>query len=313
MGRFRVVVTDKVVPDVTVEREVLAGVGAELTLAHGGREDVLEVARDADALLNTYLPLDADVIGRLTRCRIIARYGVGVDNVDLDAARKAGIVVTNVPDYCVEEVATHTLALILTLVRKLPQGDEMVRAGRWGAHSLGPVARFSELTVGLVGYGRIARRLAAMVRAMGAEVLVHDPYVGSPEGGVRLVELDQLLATADVVSLHCPLTAATHGLLDAARLGAMKPGAVLVNAARGPLVVQHDLFEALRNGVLTAAALDVFEREPPDAELLASVPNLLVTPHAAFYSETAVRESRHKAATQVARVLTGQPPDYPVT
>ena len=313
MGRFRVVVTDKVVPDVTVEREVLAGIGAELTLAHGGHEDVLEVARDADALLNTYLPLDADVIGRLTRCRIIARYGVGVDNVDLDAARKAGIVVTNVPDYCVEEVATHTLALILALIRKLPHGDTMVRAGRWGAHALGPIARFSELTVGLVGYGRIARRLAAMVRAMGATVVVHDPYVDPAEGGERFVELDQLLATADVVSLHCPLTAATHGLLDAVRLGTMKPGAVLVNASRGPLIVQHDLFEALRHGVLAAAALDVFEREPPDAELLASVPNLLVTPHAAFYSETAVQESRHKAATQVVRVLTGQPPDYPVT
>jgi D-3-phosphoglycerate dehydrogenase / 2-oxoglutarate reductase len=313
VGRFRVVVTDRAVPDVTVERDVLAGVGAEVTVAHGSREDVLEAARDADALLNTYLPLDANAIARLVRCRVIARYGVGVDNVDLDAARNAGIVVTNVPDYCVEEVATHTLALILALVRKLPQGDEMVRAGRWGAHALGPIARFSELTVGLVGYGRIARRLAATVRAMGAEVGVHDPYVSSPEGGVRLVKLDQLLATADVVSLHCPLTAATHGLLDAARLGTMKPGAVLVNASRGPLVVQHDLFEALRHGVLAAAALDVFEREPPDAELLAGVPNLLVTPHAAFYSETAVRESRHKAATQVARVLAGQPPDYAVT
>jgi len=312
VARFRVVVTDKAVPDVTVERDVLAGIGAELTVAKGGREDVLEVARDADALLNTYLPLDADAIGQLTRCRIIARYGVGVDNVDLDAAQNAGIVVTNVPDYCVEEVATHTLALILALIRKLPQGDAAVRAGRWGAHALGPVARFSELTVGLVGYGRIARRLAAMVRAMGAEVVVHDPYV-APEGGMRLVELDRLLATADVVSLHCPLTAATHGLLDAARLGTMKPGAVLVNCSRGPLVVQHDLFEALRQGSLAAAALDVFEREPPDPGLLAGVPNLLVTPHAAFYSGTGVQESRHKAATQVARVLTGQPPDYPVS
>jgi D-3-phosphoglycerate dehydrogenase / 2-oxoglutarate reductase len=174
VGRFRVVVTDKAVPDVTVERDVLAGVGAEVTVAHGSREDVLEAARDADALLNTYLPLDANAIGRLVRCRVIARYGVGVDNVDLDAARKAGIVVTNVPDYCVEEVATHTLALILALVRKLPQGDEMVRGGRWSAHALGPIARFSELTVGLVGYGRIARRLAATVRAMGAEVVVHE-------------------------------------------------------------------------------------------------------------------------------------------
>lgn len=313
MGAFQVVVTDQVFPDVETERDLLAGIGASLTVAEGGREQVLDLAREADALLNTYMPMDADAIGRLERCRIIARYGIGVDNVDLQAARRTGIVVTNVPDYCVEEVATHTLALLLALVRRVPEGDALVRGGGWGVAGLRPIARLSELTVGLVGYGRIARRLASVLRAMGAGLLVHDPYVDRAEHGARLVGLDELLAASDVVSLHCPLTPATRGLIDAAALGRMKRDAILINTCRGPIVVLDDLLEALRRGGIRAAALDVFDPEPPDAGRLAGVPNLLLSPHAAFYSEAAVKESQRKAATQVIKVLTGEAPDYPVT
>jgi len=310
---FRVLVTDQVFPDVAVERELLAGIGAELEVASGSREQVLGLASGADALLNTYMPLDRDAIARLKRCRVIARYGIGVDNLDLDAAREAAIVVTNVPDYCIEEVAAHTLALILALVRKLPRADTLVRAGGWGMGELAPIARLSELTVGLLGYGRIARRLATTLRAMGVSVVAHDPLLERAEDGTRLVDLDELLAGAQVVSLHCPLTPETRGLFDAERLRRMRRDAVLVNTSRGPIVVLHDLLQALREGVIAGAALDVFEREPPDPALLTGVPNLLVTPHMAFYSEAAVRESQRKAATQVARVLTGQPPQYPVT
>jgi D-3-phosphoglycerate dehydrogenase len=310
---FRVVVTDQVFPDVEVERELLAGIGVKLEVASGSREEVLGLASGADALLNTYMPLDRDAIARLQRCHVIARYGIGVDNVDLVAAREAGIVVTNVPDYCTEEVATHALALILALVRRLPQGDALVRIGRWGVGELGPIARLSELTVGLVGYGRIARHLTAVLRALGASVVAHDPLLERADDGTRLVGLDELLGGAQVVSLHCPLTPETRGLFDAERLRRMRRDAVLVNTSRGPIVVLHDLLCALREGVVAGAALDVFEREPPDPALLAEVPNLLVTPHAAFYSEAAVRESQRKAATQVLRVLTGQPPQYPVT
>jgi len=310
---FRVLVTDQVFPDVAVERELLAGIGAELEVASGSREQVLGLASGADALLNTYMPLDRDAIARLKRCRVIARYGIGVDNLDLDAAREAAIVVTNVPDYCIEEVAAHTLALTLALVRKLPRADTLVRAGGWGMGELAPIARLSELTVGLLGYGRIARRLATTLRAMGVSVVAHDPLLERAEDGTRLVDLDELLAGAQVVSLHCPLTPETRGLFDAERLRRMRRDAVLVNTSRGPIVVLHDLLQALREGVIAGAALDVFEREPPDPALLTGVPNLLVTPHMAFYSEAAVRESQRKAATQVARVLTGQPPQYPVT
>lgn len=313
VGAFQVIVTDQVFPDVDTERELLAGIGARLTVADGGRERVLDLAGEADALLNTYMPMDADAIGRLGRCRVIARYGIGVDNVDLDAARRAGIVVTNVPDYCVEEVATHTLALLLALVRRIPQGDALVRGGGWGTAGLRPIARLSELTVGLVGYGRIARRLAGALHAMGAGLLVHDPYVDRVEDGTRLVGLDELLAASDVVSLHCPLTPATRGLIDAAALVRMKRDAILINTCRGPIVVLDDLLAALRRGGIRAAALDVFDPEPPDAGKLADVPNLLLSPHAAFYSEAAVKESQRKAATQVIKVLTGEAPDYPVT
>ncbi|MGH8869236.1 MAG: C-terminal binding protein [Actinomycetes bacterium] len=312
MAEFHVVVTDQVFPDVETEREMLAAAGASLEVAQGSRADVLATARDADALLNTYFALDASDIAGLPRCKAIARYGIGVDNIDLQAARSAGIAVTNVPDYCVEEVATHTLGLVLALVRRIPQGDARVRDGGWGVAGLGEVHRFSTLTVGLLGYGRIARRAAALLRTLGADVLVHDPYVDSADEGVRLVGLHDLLASADVVSVHCPLTPETRGLLDAGALARMKPGAVLVNTSRGPLVVLDDALAALREGRLGGLGLDVFESEPPDAAALAGVPNLLVTPHAAFFSREAVRESQRKATTQVLKALRGEELDYAV-
>ncbi|MBO0892129.1 MAG: C-terminal binding protein [Acidothermales bacterium] len=311
MATFRVVVTDQVFPDVDVERALLAEVDADLTVATGDRAAVLASARDADALLNTYFGFDAASIAELERCRIIARYGIGVDNIDLDAARKAGMAVTNVPDYCVEEVATHTIGMLLALARRIPEGDALVRAGKWGIGDLGPVHRFSGLTVGLVGYGRIARQVATLVRALGAQVVAFDPYVTSAED--RLVSLDELLATSDAVCVHCPLTDDTRGLIDARALASMKSDAVLVNTSRGPCVVLDDVLDALREGRIGGAALDVFDTEPPSTDKLTGVPNLLTTPHSAFYSRESIRESQQKAATQVVKALTGEPLDYQVT
>lgn len=311
MATYRVVVTDQVFPDVDVERGLLAEVDAELTVAAGERADVLASARDADALLNTYFGFDAKSIAELERCRIIARYGIGVDNIDLDAAGAAGVAVTNVPDYCVEEVATHTIGLMLALVRRIPEGDAIVRAGRWGIGDLGVVHRFSGLTVGLVGYGRIAREVAKLVRALGAQVVAYDPYVTAPDE--RLVSIDELLGTSDVVCVHCPLTEDTRGLIDARALAAMKADAVLVNTSRGPVVVLDDVLHALRERRLAGAALDVFDTEPPPAARLNDVPNLLTTPHSAFYSRESIRESQHKAASQVVKALRGEPLDYQVT
>lgn len=311
MATFRVVVTDQVFPDVDVERALLAEVGADLTVATGDRADVLALARDADALLNTYFGFDAASIAELERCKIIARYGIGVDNIDLDAARAAGMAVTNVPDYCVEEVATHTIGLLLALVRRIPEGDAIVRSGKWGIGDLGVVHRFSELTVGLVGYGRIARQVAKLVRALGARVVAYDPYVTSADD--RLVSMDELLATSDAVCVHCPLTDDTRGLIDARALASMKADAVLVNTSRGPVVVLDDVLDALRERRLGGAALDVFDTEPPPAARLNEVPNLLTTPHSAFYSRESIRESQHKAASQVIKALHSEPLDYQVT
>jgi D-3-phosphoglycerate dehydrogenase len=312
MANPLVVVTDQVFPDVATERAILAQAGARLTVATGSRAEVLTLAASADALLTTYFPLGATDIKLLTRCKIIARYGIGVDNIDLAAATAAGIIVTNVPDYCVEEVAAHAVALLLAAARRLPEGHRQVADGGWGVGPLRPMLRPSEMTVGLIGFGRIGRRVARTLRAMEMRVLVHDPYLGAGADGVHQVDLDELLAVSDAVSLHCPLTPQTRGLINADTLRQMKPGALLVNTSRGSLVRLDSVLSALRAGTLRAAALDVLEQEPPEPGL-ADIPGLLLTPHVAYYSESSLLESQRKAAGQVVKCLAGQPLDYSVT
>lgn len=312
MTSYKVVVSDQVFPSVEIERGLLAGIDAELIVASGGIDDVLEVAADADAILNTYLPWDANAIGRLRECRIIARYGIGVDNVDLAAASDAGIVVTNVPDYSVEEVATHALALILATLRRVVGADESVRAGTWSIDNFRPIHRLSTLTVGLLGYGRIGRRIAAPLAALGARIIAHDPYLEPGPELPPLLGLSEVLAEADIVSLHLPLTDETRGLINAERIEGMKPGAILVNTSRGPLVDLDALANALADRKLSGAGLDVFDVEPVDPARIKTTPNLIATPHMAYYSEEALAESQTKAATQVIKVLTGESPDYQV-
>jgi D-3-phosphoglycerate dehydrogenase len=210
-------------------------------------------------------------------------------------------------------VAAHALAMILSLCRRLQAADQLVRSGGWGIESLRPIRRISDLTFGLVGYGRIAPRVAASLETLGASVVVHDPYVAPTDGGPRLVTFDELVAASDVMSVHAPLTEATRGMFDRSVFDRVRPGAVFVNTSRGPLVVLEDLITSLRSGQLGGAGLDVFEREPADTELLDGVPNLLLTPHMAYYSEESLQESGRKAATQVVKALTGQPVDYPVS
>lgn len=311
MARFKVVVTDQVFPDVDVERRLLGEIDAELEVADGTTEDTLARGEDADALLNTYMPLGAQTLRRLRKCRVIARYGIGVDNIDIAAAEKAGIAVTNVPDYCVEEVAVHTVALMLALHRRFPEADAAVKEGRFTIEAVRPISRFSELTVGLIGYGKIARRVAAVLGALGASLLAYDPYVQPERDGPSMVSLEDLLSQSDIVSIHVPLTPETRGLIGTRQLELMPPHAILVNTSRGPIVVLDDLLRALQQGRV-AAGLDVFDQEPPEPDRLRGVPGLIATPHMAFYSEDAVRESQRKAATQIIKVLTGQEPDYRV-
>lgn len=312
MSTYKVVLTDQVFPTIEIETEALGAIDATIEVADGTPDDVLASIGDADALLNTYFGIDADMVGQLTNCKIIARYGIGTDNVDVAAAADAGIVVTNVPDYSVEEVAAHALAMLLTLWRKLPQADAFVRSGGWSIDAFRPIRRLSTLTVGLVGFGRISRRLAESLTTLGVSLVCHDPFVEAGPEVPPLVSLEELLRTSDAVSLHAPHTPDTRGMIGAKELDMMPDHAVLVNTSRGPLVVLDDLLDALREGKIAGAALDVFEQEPLDASRIEGVPGLVVSPHMAYYSEQALNESQRKASAQIVKVLSGEEPDYPV-
>ena len=312
-GGFKVVVTDQVFPSIGTETGVLAAIGARIEVADGTTEGVARLGGDADALLNTYLPITAELLAALPACKIVARYGIGVDNVDLAAAARRGVIVTNVPDYSVEEVAAHALGLVLALARRLPEAANLVAAGGWGLTGLRPIRRLSSQRAGLIGFGRIARRLAGHLTGLGFEVVAHDPFVQPGPGLPALLPLPELLRSCDVVSVHTPLTPQTAGLIGAAELAMMKPSAVLVNTARGGLVNVDAVIAALRAGQIRAAALDVLDTEPPPpGRLPVGLPGLLVTPHMAYYSEESIAESQRKAATQIVKVLTGGQPDYPV-
>jgi len=312
-----VVITDHVFPSLEIEQELLGAIGATVVSLQARSEvDLLDAVTDADALLVCYAPVTDRVIRRMTRCRIIARYGIGVDNVDLGAATAKGIVVTNVPDYCVDEVSDHALALLLACARRIPALAGRVRSGRWDARDAAPMHRLRGQTLGLVGFGKIPRRLADKARALGLEVIAFDPYVAGDEmeaRGVQKTSLPGLLARCDFVSVHAPLAPETQGMIAEAELRAMKRSAYLINTARGPLVLESALLRALEEEWIAGAALDVLQHEPPAADHpLQRFANVILTPHVAFYSEESVQELQRKAAEEVVRALSGRPPRSPV-
>jgi D-3-phosphoglycerate dehydrogenase / 2-oxoglutarate reductase len=295
------------------ERAMLAAVGARLVERPClTEEELIEHGREAAAILTLDEPLTAKVIASLTRCRVISRFGIGVDRVDVAAATAAGIVVANVPDYCVDEVSDHALALLLAVERRITVLDAAVREGRWETPAVaGPVRRLRGHRLGVVGFGNTGSRFAARGAALGLEVYVHDPFVSDAEiesTGARPLSLDELLVSSDVVSLHVPLTPDTHHLLDRRRIRSMREGAVLVNTSRGGLVDEEALVDALREGRLGGAGLDVFEHEPPgrDHPLLA-LTNVVVTSHSSHYSLESGAEMRSQAFRNVAEVLAGRP------
>jgi D-3-phosphoglycerate dehydrogenase len=279
-------------------------------------EDILAVARDADAVLVTYAKLSGDLLRQLRKCRAIGRFGLGVDNIDIPAARELGITVTYVPDYCMHEVSDHAMALILALCRKITQSNALVQAGRWELPPLVPIHRLAGRVLGLVGFGNIPRTLAPKAKAFGLRVVAHDPYAppqAFAAAGVEGVSLDRLLEISDFVSIHAPLTPATRGLINAEALQKMKKGALLINTARGPLVDEGALVAALDSGHLGGAALDVVAVEPlPKDSRLLGRDNVILTPHTGFYSVEALEELQTKCASDVARVLSGEAPVYPV-
>jgi len=302
MPRPLIAVTDSPFPSLDPAKAALARIDPELRVANSASaEDILAVGRDADAILVTYAKLPGDLLRQLRRCKAIGRFGLGVDNIDIAAAAELGITVTYVPDYCMQEVSDHAMALLLALARKVPLSNALVQAGRWDMPAVVPIHRLAGRVLGLVGFGNIPRALAPKAKAFGLRVVAHDPNVS------------QHALAADFVSSHAPLLPVTRGLFNAEVFGKMKQGSYLINTARGPLVDEDALLAALDSGRLAGAALDVVAVEPlPKESRLIGRDNVVLTPHTGFYSVEALNELQTKCAADVARVLSGETPVYPV-
>jgi len=316
MSAYLVVVSDSVFPNLDPARAVLSAIGAELQVAQEPTpEAIVRAAAGADALLVTYAKITAEMIRQMTRCRIISRFGIGVDNVDIPAATERGIVVTKVPDYCIDEVSDHALALLLALVRKIPFSSAQVHAGKWAMSAVVPIHRLRGSVLGLVGFGRIPQLVAPKAKAFGVRVVAFDPFV-PPEvftrSDVERVDFRQLLKISDYVSIHSPLLPETRNLFNDEAFRQMKPTAYLINTARGPIVDEAALARALDAGELAGAALDVMPQEPPVDSPLLGRDSVIITPHTSFYSEESLVDLQVKAAEEVVRVLGGQAPRNPV-
>ncbi len=311
-AKTKVVLTDYVWESVDVERKILGDAVELVPLQTKKPEEFITQAADCDALLNTYAgPITADVMARMPKCRIIARYGIGVDTIDLEAATAAGIIVTNNPTYCIEEVAEHTMALLLSAARKITFYDRQVRAGTWAVPPGKPMFRIAGSTLGLVGFGNIARQVAARAAAFGMKVLYADPFVkqGQFDAPGTKVELNDLLKQADFVSLHAPLMPQTRKMMNDETFSLMKPNAVLINCGRGPLIDTDALVRALDAKKIAGCAVDTTDPEPlPNPHPLRNRENVIINPHAAWYSEQAMVGLQEGAPNEVRRVLSGEWP-----
>lgn len=304
----KVLLTDYAWPDLSIEEQTIGKAGFELI--HGpssppAEEDVVRLVAQhrPAAILTCWAHVNAQAIAASPDLRVVARLGVGLDNIDVAQATRLGVLVTNVPDYCVEEVSDHALAMVLAWTRGLHTFHARIREGHWEPETA-RLKRLSELVVGIVGYGRIGRRTAAKLKAWGCRIVVNNPGK-VVEDGVSHAPLEALLAACDVVIVHAPLTPATKHLFDARRIALMRPGALLVNVSRGGLVDTEALTAALTNGPLGAASLDVLDGEPHIPASLAKLPNVMLTPHVAFSSDASLAELRRRACAEVVRVLNG--------
>jgi len=318
MDPFTVVITDLNTPGNDIESSVFANSGLAIDLvrlrASPSAGSLAAAVRDADALLVQFATIDRPLLESMTSCRVIARYGIGVDMIDVDAASALGIPVANVPDYCIDEVSTQTIGFIIDLDRHTIDLSAHVRSGEWGRSTPRVQAprRIHGQVLGIIGLGHIGRAVAAKARAIGLNIIATDPYTpaaAAADLGVRLVALDDLLAQSDYVSVHCPLVPETHGLIGAGQLATMKREAYLINMARGAIVDQQALTQALRDGEIAGAALDVLETEPPSPdEPLLTLPNVIVTPHSSSWSAESVAQLRRDSARNVVDALAGRMP-----
>jgi D-3-phosphoglycerate dehydrogenase / 2-oxoglutarate reductase len=322
-SRLKAVITDFDYGDNDVERAILEPAGIDVIALQAKSEaDLAGVAPDCDAMMNQYARVGAGTIALMTRCKVIARYGVGVDIVDVEAATRKGILVTNVRDYCTEEVADHAVALWLALARKLIPYDRSTHQGIWKWQAGAPIQRIRGQMMGIVSFGKIGQSIAQRAKSFGVEVIVYDPYQDAKVAeahGARKVGKEELLRRSDIVMMQVPMTSETRHFLSHAEFEMMRDGVIVVNTGRGPTIDNKALYRALVSGKVAGAGLDDPEEEPakrkawsPADNPLFSHPNVIVTPHAAYYSEQSIRLARETAAHEVRRVLTGEPPLNPV-
>lgn len=292
-----------------IEKEILEEQGIQCILAEcKTKEEIIEVAKDADGIGLIYSDIDKEVIDALDKCKVITRYGIGYDSVDIEAATERGIVVCNVPDYCQQDVATHTMAMLLDLSRKVTLFDRSVRTGMWDSNYGYPINRVDNMTIGLIGFGSIARTFVKYLSGFDSEIISYDPYASDDlfkELNVEKVSLDDLYKRADIITIHTPLTPETRFLINSESISKMKDGVMIVNTARGALIKLEDLLAGLNSGKIKAAALDVVETEPitdPNAELY-DYENLIVNPHTAYNSVEASIDLHQKIAYSAIDVL----------
>jgi D-3-phosphoglycerate dehydrogenase len=320
--KVKVVITDYDYGNNDVERPLIEGAGFELVAAQCKSEDeLIEVAHDASAVITQYARVGKKTINAFTKCRLIARYGTGVDIVDVEAATRRNILVTNIPDYCVDEVADHAMGLLLACIRKLKTYDKTIRSGIWRWQIGQPIHRIRGRTMGLLAFGKIARAIAERAKPFGARLIAYDAYL--PEEafvpyGVTPVSFDELIEQTDYLMIQVPLTSETRGMIGEAELKKMNPSSVLINTSRGPLVNSDALYRALKEGWISAAGIDDIDPEPtklrewkPESPLF-TLDNIIITPHSAYYSEESIHECRRRASEEVVRVLSGHPPLCPV-
>ncbi len=313
MPRHIVAVTDHLFPSMDDEARMFAEMDTELVVGQcKEEEDVIALCRNADAILNTYARMTPRIIQSLERCKVIVRFGIGYDNVDVDAATRCGIMVANTTEYCVDEVADQTMAMLLACARGLFPAGRIARDGTWDLSRMPVLRRLRGQTLGLMGIGEIGKAVAVRAHGFGLKVLASDPYVdeaAARESGAELVDLDTLLGASDYVSVHVPLMPATEGMMNAGVFAKMKPTAFLINVARGRIVNQADLVRAIQQGDIAGAGLDVLEQEPcePGSDIT-TLDNVILTPHSAWYSEEARADMRRRAVGQVVSVLNGELP-----
>ena len=313
MPRHTVAVTDHLFPSMDDEERMFREMDTELVIGQcKAEDDVIALCRNADAILNTYARMTPKVIESLERCRVIVRFGIGYDNVDVDAATRCGIMVANTTEYCIDEVADQAMAMLLACARGLFPAGRIARDGTWDLAKMPVLRRLRGQTLGLVGIGQIGKAVTARAHGFGLKVLASDPYVdedAARESGAEIVDLDTLLAASDYVSVHVPLMPATEGMMNAGVFAKMKPTAFLINVARGRIVNQADLVSAVQRGDIAGAGLDVLEREPPEAgDAVTDLDNVILTPHSAWLSEEARADMRRRAVGQVVSVLKGELP-----